>query len=309
MPADGAIRAAAGVTLERKPRRRYGMRSVFAATGLLVGAVAVTVAAPGVAGASTLDGVANIASPGTTNSLTSGGSETEFTLSLPPQAACSGDTETDGYHVFSYLVEPKITITGITFPKNLPNTADNQYGFVNNAGEYYGAANTAPSTGQIIEIPNDLEFGPLVSDGLVTKDKLLYGKKNASGVWVGGLACTNSSGTVTDYWTTNITFTASKSDPNGFVWSAFQFTSSSTLNPAKIGSAYTDTVTAAGGTTPYKWKATGLPKGLKMSSSTGTISGTASKKDKAKAYPISVTCTDKAKAIATGTFSLTLDAA
>ncbi|MGB7050103.1 MAG: putative Ig domain-containing protein, partial [Acidimicrobiales bacterium] len=124
-----------------------------------------------------------------------------------------------------------------------------------------------------------------------------------------GLACTNSSGTVTDYWTTNITFTASKSDPNGFVWSAFQFTSSSTLNPAKIGSAYTDTVTAAGGTTPYKWKATGLPKGLKMSSSTGTISGTASKKDKAKAYPISVTCTDKAKAIATGTFSLTLDAA
>ena len=108
MPADGAIRAAAGVTLERKPRRRYGMRSVFAATGLLVGAVAVTVAAPGVAGASTLDGVANIASPGTTNSLTSGGSETEFTLSLPPQAACSGDTETDGYHVFSYLVEPKI---------------------------------------------------------------------------------------------------------------------------------------------------------------------------------------------------------
>jgi hypothetical protein len=252
--------------------------------------------------------VSDIASPGTTTPLTSGGPDTEFTLSLPPQAACSGDTETDGYHVFSFLVEQGTSITGITFPDNLPNTSDNQYGLVEADGTYWGAKNTAPSTGQIINIPNDFEWGPLVSSGDVPLKTLLYGKKNAYGVWDGGLACTNTSGKVTDYWTTDVTFTPSGTS---FVWSAFEFTSPSTLNPATIGTAYSDTVTAAGGTTPYKWKATGLPKGLKMSSTTGAISGTATSKDKAETYSITVTVTDKAKSkdTASGIFSLTLNAA
>jgi hypothetical protein len=314
MPAGGAIRAVGGVTLETKPRRRYAVRSVVAVTGLLVAAVAVAVAAPGVAGASTLDGVATIASPGTTTELPSGGSTTQFTISLPPQAACSGDTETDGYHVFSYLVEAGTSVTGITFPDNLPNTADNQYGLVEADGTYWGAKNTAPSTGQIINIPNDFEWGPLVSSDHVALKTLLYGKKNKTGAWDAGLACTNTSGTVTDYWLTQVTFTSSTSDPNGFTWSAipgsFRVTTTS-LPAATIGQSYSTTVSAAGGTTPYKVKATGLPKGLKMASTTGTISGTPSTKDKAEAYSVSVTVTDaaKPKGTATAALSLTLNAA
>ena len=41
-----------------------------------------------------------------------------------------------------------------------------------------------------------------------------------------------------------------------------------------VTSAYSATVTATGGTTPYTWSATGLPTGLSIGSSTGKITGT-----------------------------------
>jgi putative Ig domain-containing protein len=282
-----------------------------AAAGLLTATTAAVVAVPATAGASTLDGVATIASPGTANELASGGSATEYTVSLPAQAACSGDTEKDGYHVYSYLVEAGTSITGVTFV----NTPSKGYGFVDNTGTYYGAANTAPTTGQIIDIPNDLEFAPLVTKDSVPLDTLLYGKKNKSGAWDAGIACANSSGTLTDYWNTEVTFLASSTDPNKFTWTAvpgsFRITSTSPLPAATIGTAYSDTVAAAGGPTPYKWKATGLPKGLKVGKSTGTIAGTPASKDAVKTYTVTVTVTDHNKPAdtATGSFSLTLNAA
>ena len=92
------------------------------------------------------------------------------------------------------------------------------YGLVTSTGKYYGAVNTAIGTGQIISIPNDLEFAPLLSKG-VSLDTLLYADGNTDGVWEAGIACANSSGAVTDYWNTEVTFTASGTDPNGFVWS------------------------------------------------------------------------------------------
>ena len=47
---------------------------------------------------------------------------------------------------------------------------------------------------------------------------LLY--SGTSGVWEAGLVCANSSGHVADYWNTEITFSASGSDANGFTWAA-----------------------------------------------------------------------------------------
>lgn len=193
-----------------------------AAVLLLAAASVVLAVAVGstTAGASTLGGVATTASPASTNYLASGGSETPFTVSLPAQAACSGDSRSDGYRVFSYLVEPSVNVATITFHGGLPDTSANQYGLVEADGTYWGDKNTAPLTGEIIEIPNDFEWGPLISDDGVALDTLLYQEGNTSGVWEAGIACTNNTGTVTDYWNTQVTFTASSSGPNHLLWSA-----------------------------------------------------------------------------------------
>ncbi len=46
-----------------------------------------------------------------------------------------------------------------------------------------------------------------------------------------------------------------------------------TLPPGTVGTAYSSTLKASGGETPYTWSATGLPGGLTIGASTGTISG------------------------------------
>jgi hypothetical protein len=50
--------------------------------------------------------------------------------------------------------------------------------------------------------------------------------------------------------------------------------STATLASGAVGSPYSAPLAGTGGTTPYIWSATGLPSGLSMSSTTGTISGT-----------------------------------
>jgi hypothetical protein len=190
------------------------MLAVAVLTGI---AATVTVAAAGVSpvSAATLNAVATIANANTDAPLASGGSKTPFTVTLPPSAACSGDTASDGYHVYSYLVPKGTNVSSVTFIET-PSTG---YGFVNNIGTYYGAANTAATTGQVISIPNNFQWAPLVADDGVPLSQLLY-TGGTSGIWEAGLACANSSHTLTDNWNTEITFKASSTDATGFVWSA-----------------------------------------------------------------------------------------
>lgn len=82
---------------------------------------------------------------------------------------------------------------------------------------YYGAANTASSTGEIIGIPNNLEWAPLVTNFGVPLKTLLY-TGGTSGIWEAGVACAKS-GVVSDYWNTAVTFTSSTTDANKFAWS------------------------------------------------------------------------------------------
>jgi hypothetical protein len=200
------------------------------------------------AGASTLAGTATITDTSLVP-LGSGASTTEFSVALPANAACTGDTATDGYHVYSYLVQQGTSITGITFTTH-PSEG---LGLVNDTGVYYGPINTAINTGQIVSIPNNFEWAPLLSDGM-TLSSLLYG--GSSGVWETGLACATSAGVLSDYWNTQVTFTASSSDTSGFVWSAVPgvVTSSSTTTTSVAGStttttSSTTTTSAAGSTT------------------------------------------------------------
>ena len=106
---------------------------------------------------------------------------------------CTGDTATDGYHVFSYLVPQGTSVSGLTFTTH-PSEG---LGLVNNAGTYYGAVNTALGTGEIVSIPTNLQWGPLVSVDHVALSTLLYSGSGAtaSGVWETGIACADSSGT------------------------------------------------------------------------------------------------------------------
>jgi hypothetical protein len=83
--------------------------------------------------------------------------------------------------------------------------------------------------------------------------------------------------------------------------------STTSLAGGTAGTAYTATVTATGGVTPYSWTATGLPTGLTLTSATpsATISGTT---DAVGTVSVKATVTDsESPAVsASATFSLTI---
>jgi hypothetical protein len=163
------------------------------------------------ASASAVIGTAVLALPGATASspLPSGSSSTPFTVALPPRAACPGDTAHDGYRVYSYLVPKGTDLSSVTFVDD-PSTG---YGLVD-GGRYYGAVNTAIHTGQIIGIPNDFEWGALVSH--VPLSVLLDGPSR--GMWETGLACADARGTVSNAWNAQVAFVAHPGDAGGFGW-------------------------------------------------------------------------------------------
>jgi hypothetical protein len=295
------------------PRRSTRLRASLAALVALtmgVGTAGLVAATAGTASASTLNGVATVESSSGT-ALTSGGSDTQFTLGLPSGAACDGDTATHGYHVYSYLIPLGTALSSVSFIQH-PSSG---FGLFDSTGTYYGPVNTAVTTGQIVGIPNDFEWGPYVAAHPSVLSTLLY-SANESGAWEGGLVCANSSGAVADNWNTEIDFTTSPGDPNGFVWTdtagaptTFRILTKS-IPSATRGTAYSFTLEATGGTTPYKWKkVTAPPKGLKVSA-TGVISGTISAKTgKAGTYSFSVEASDSTKKVkntATVTLSITV---
>jgi large repetitive protein len=304
-PESMAVAGKAGAGVRRRRPRHVG-RLLAAAACLVTAVGALVVASPPIE-AATLDGVATIASPGTSSYLASGGSQTQFTVSLPAEAACSGDSAHDGYHVYSYLVEQGTNVTSVKF---VPPPPSQGYGLVNNIGTYYGQVNTAPNTGQIIEIPNDFEWAPLVTDDNVALSTLLYQDDNDSGVWETGIACANSSGTVSDYWNTEITFTANGSDPTGFVWSAIPGPSGSAVSAFTSASstAFTEgqsgsfTPTASGNPTPTITESGTLPHGVTFSG--GVLSGTPTQTG---SFPITFTATNGIGNPATQSFTLAVN--
>ncbi|MGO8870226.1 MAG: putative Ig domain-containing protein [Acidimicrobiales bacterium] len=297
-------------TTHSAPRIRRLARWAGVAAG---GALALTITLVSVgataASASTLNGAATPANPATQAPLGSAGSATPFTVTLPANAACSGDTATDGYHVYSYLVPLGTALSGVTFV-NFPSTG---YGFVDNTGLYYGPANTAIGTGQIVSIPDNFEWAPLVADDGVPLSTLLYSNGGTSGAWEAGLACANTHGTLTDNWNTEVDFITNPSDPHGFSWSAVPGAPTTlrlltrTVPPATRGTPFSFQLQVAGGVSPYKWKATGAPKGIKLGK-TGLLAGTLSTtKIKAGTYPITVTVSDSGKKSAKQTTTLVID--
>lgn len=72
-----------------------------------------------------------------------------------------------------------------------------------------------------------------------------------------------------------------------------------------VGTAYSHTLTASGGTTPYSWSELNLPAGLSLASSTGVISGTPTTIETTE---VSITCTDHLGNTAPASFSFQVTA-
>ncbi len=275
------------------------------ATGLLafLTAFATVVIAAGTspASASTVNGIATIAAPGTTNYLASGGSNSLFTVSLPLGAACDGDTASHGYHVYSYLVPKGTNLSTVTFEQN-PSTG---FGIFDANDDYYGPVNTGIGTGLVLNAPNNFQWAPLaaVSSTLLS---------TTGGVWEAGLACANTSGVLTDNWNTEVTFTASSSDPNGFVWSDVPGPSGST--PAAVtsassatfttGTAGSFTPTATGSPSPTITESGTLPTGVTFAG--GVLSGTPTQSG---VFHLTFTANNGIENPATQAFTLTVDGA
>ncbi|MGY4495458.1 autotransporter domain-containing protein [Pseudomonas sp. TE3610] len=75
------------------------------------------------------------------------------------------------------------------------------------------------------------------------------------------------------------------------------------LAAARVGSAYSQSITATGGTAPYHYTATGLPTGLALDPSTGLISGTPSTVGQ---YSFSITATDSLSNTGSAAYTLSI---
>jgi len=148
-----------------------------------------------------------IVHPGTTSAMDGGGSATPYAVVLPAGASCPGDTAHQGYHVYSYLVPSSVSPTEVSFRTGLPSR---WYGYIAE-GAYYGAVNTAESTGQIVGLPASFTWSRLTPS-----DLFAHGATTAT--WEGGIACADTHGVVTDTWNSTIRFTADATDQGGFTW-------------------------------------------------------------------------------------------
>jgi hypothetical protein len=125
-----------------------------------------------------------------------------------------------------------------------------------------------------------------------------------SGALPGGVTFTNNpfgtatfSGEPTHTGIYPVTLTASNGvSPNAtqtFDLDAGFVITTTSLPSSAPGASYHGSVAAVGGTTPYKWKAQGLPKGVKINKSTGALAGTVSTKAHVETYHVTFTVTDK----------------
>lgn len=233
----------------------------------------------GTARASTVDGSAVITDPTTNTAITQPGQSggEQFTLVLPPQAACDGDTATGGYHIYSYMIAAPATDT----PANVTSAvlglnpatgvATTYFPLTDNGGNFYGPANTAIGTGQITTVPLNLDFQPLntalAGSGLAT----LPGTTKEIGI-----LCATQNNVVTDFWNQEVTFTASGTDASGFTWSPG--TSGSTVPTTTTSStvASSTTSTTTGDTSSTDSTSTSVDQSTTSTTASGTDTGTTS---------------------------------
>jgi hypothetical protein len=145
--------------------------------------------------------------------LATGGSTTEFSLELPAESDCPGDSEHDSWRVQTFLVPSTID----------PGTLTWAIGPQSDAGTVYSLYDTF--TQPVIEglLPsNDGTGKPARITTLPPMDFAVFVPKGtlAAGTYRVGVACTNF-GATGPYWDTELTVSADASDePAGLAWAA-----------------------------------------------------------------------------------------
>lgn len=122
-----------------------------------------------------------------------------------------------------------------------------------------------------------LPGGVTFTDNPFNGTAVLAGKPTTTGVFHITLTASNSTSSSIQSFTLNA----------GFV------ITTTSLPSSHPGASYHGAVAAVNGSEPYKWKAQGLPKGIKISKTTGALSGTISSKAAKQTYHVTFTVTDK----------------
>jgi hypothetical protein len=203
---------------------RIGSASLVAAAASLT---ALSVAGPGVAGAATHDGTATITNLSNGSIAFPTASSTVYTISAPTGAVCSGNTSSNGTNIYTYLVPYGTNVQNLTVVHNAISSPS--YALLDDTGSPVDNIQVASNDVVPSFATYNLEWGPGVSEYSLLPS-LLDAPGGQSGVWEAGIACATSSG-ITDYWNTEITFTADSNDPNGFQWSAVSGDPNNGANP------------------------------------------------------------------------------
>jgi len=158
--------------------------------------------------------------------LTSGGSSTPFSLKVPADAACPGDSANDSYRVTSYLVPATDDPSTLTYSSVGPNGPGQRALFDAQSSSYVDAL-TAPNSkpgqpGTIIDIP------------AFTFEVLAPGEV-APGLYNLGIACTLARKTER-FWNTRLMIEAAPGDaPAALRWEAAAEAAADGGSPRPIG--------------------------------------------------------------------------
>ena len=237
----------------RRRRARFVARAGAIGSAIMLMVTAWSAMTP--SGAATNAGNAEVVDPATGQPLASGGSATDFTLKLPADAACTGDSPNDGYRVQSFMVPSSVDPNTLQFGANGPNPPGTGASFrqplFDTSSTPYANAQTAAAggpgqPGPIVNIPA-FDFA-VFSPGQIP-----------AGTYNLGIACTlgpADADQLDKYWTVQLTFATNPADrPAQVTWAAeapLPPPSTTTTTPGATTTTApgeTTTTTAASGTT------------------------------------------------------------
>jgi hypothetical protein len=189
-------------------RLRVLLFGLAAALGLLPFSVALS--GPAVAGPNSETGQKVIINGTQQVPVTPQPSSTQFDFLPPAGAACTGNTATGGYHLYSYVVDAsQVPDPGtLTYNSSAPNTGVTLLDF---GGNPYANNNTTTTGAFPLPLPT-FAWSPGYAGNFGVGLAIYPGTFNV------GVACVTTTGTTDKFWNVQMVFTASSSDPNGFTW-------------------------------------------------------------------------------------------